>query len=287
MVTRSRWILVLLAWGVSISADAQLAIAASAPAPLVIGQTFTMESKLLKETRRINVYAPPPCEGDKAQACPVLYMPDGGMAEDFLHVAGLVQVSVGNATMRPFIVVGIENTERRRDLTGPTEAAEDRKIAVHVGGSAAFRSFIRDELKPLIRSRYRVTDESAIVGESLAGLFIIETFFLEPDLFDSYIAISPSLWWNQQALANTAMQRLDAMKLAHKALYLTSAGDDILAPIQMLDAALRDHAPANLNWTYAPLPDEHHATIYHPAALAAFRKMFAPPAPEPLPAPTH
>ena len=48
-------------------------------------------------------------------------MPDGGIAEDFLHVAGLVPVSVGNGTMRPFILGGIENTERRRDMTGPTE----------------------------------------------------------------------------------------------------------------------------------------------------------------------
>ncbi len=66
---------------------------------------------------------------------PVLYMPDGGIAEDFLHVAGLVQVSVGNGTMRPFLLVGIENTERRRDMTGPTDNAEDKKIAPRVGGS--------------------------------------------------------------------------------------------------------------------------------------------------------
>lgn len=70
---------------------------------------------------------------------PVLYMPDGGIEEDFLHVAGLVQVSVGNGTMRPFILVGIENTARRRDLTGLTTRAEDKKIAPKVGGSAAFR----------------------------------------------------------------------------------------------------------------------------------------------------
>ena len=57
----------------------------------------------------------------------------GGLAEDFLHVAGLVQVSVGNGTMRPFILVGIENTERRRDMTGPTAVEADRKIAVRVG----------------------------------------------------------------------------------------------------------------------------------------------------------
>jgi predicted alpha/beta superfamily hydrolase len=82
---------------------------------------------------------------------PVLYMPDGGIEEDFLHVAGLVQVSVGNGTMRPFILVGIENTARRRDLTGPTTRAEDKKIAPKVGGSAAFRQFIREELMPTVK----------------------------------------------------------------------------------------------------------------------------------------
>ncbi len=99
------------------------------------------------------------------------------MAEDFLHVAGLVQVSTGNYTMRPFILVGIENTERRRDMTGPTTKHRDSSIAKHVNGSAAFRKFIRTELMPRIKSRYRATDETAVVGELLAGLFIVELFF--------------------------------------------------------------------------------------------------------------
>src|SRR6476469_7419120 len=126
-------------------------------APLVIGETFTIDSKILGEARRINVYLPPGYAGSPNMRLPVLYMPDGGMAEDFLHVAGLVQVSVGNGTMRPFLLVEIENTERRRDLTGPTENAEDRKIAPRVGGSEAFRKFIREELMPEVKRRYRTT----------------------------------------------------------------------------------------------------------------------------------
>src|SRR3954469_16975272 len=94
-------------------------------APLAIGETFTLQSKALNEVRRINVYLPPGYTEAADKRFPVLYMPDGGLAEDFLHVAGLVQVSVGNGTMRPFVLVGIENTERRRDLTGPTQNEAD------------------------------------------------------------------------------------------------------------------------------------------------------------------
>ena len=118
------------------------------------------------------------------------------MGEDFLHVVGLVQVLVGNGSMWPFLLVGIENTQRRRNLTGPTTNAEDQKIAPQVGGSAAFRQFIREGLMPKIRQRYRTTAETAIVGESLAGLFVVETLLLELGLFDTYLAFDPSLWWS-------------------------------------------------------------------------------------------
>ena len=174
---------------------------------------------------------------------PVLYMPDGGMAEDFLHVAGLVQVSVGNGTMRPFLLVGIENTERRRDMTGPTENAEDKKIAPHVGGSAAFRKFIRDELMPQVKQRYRTTDETAIVGESLAGLFVVETFFLEPDLFDTYIAFDPSLWWNDHKLVDGAAAWLHARPRLAKALYLASSSETAATSIRRR-ASPRSCAPS-------------------------------------------
>ena len=184
----------------------------------MFGETFTIDSKILGETRRINVYLPPNYVASPGERFPVLYMPDGGMAEDFLHMAGLVQVSVGNGTMRPFLLVGIENTQRRRDLTGPTENAEDKKIAPQVGGSAAFRAFLRQELLPHMHAGYRTTKEAALVGESLAGLFVVETFLLEPDLFDTYIAIDPSLWWNNQKLVNDAARRLRAAQVANDAL---------------------------------------------------------------------
>jgi predicted alpha/beta superfamily hydrolase len=249
---------------------------AGAAAPLIIGDTFTIDSKALGEPRRINVYRPPACTEKADTRCPVLYMPDGGIAEDFLHVAGLVQVSVGNGTMRPFLLVGIENTQRRRDLTGPTGNAEDRKIAPQVGGSAAFRRFIRSELIPLVDSRYRTTAERAIMGESLAGLFVVETLFTEPDLFDTYIAFDPSVWWNDGALVKAAPRTLSSLGDRAKTLYLAASRDDGDDRTGEIAAMLKKSAPPSLKWFYQPMPEETHATIYHPAALAAVRRVLAP-----------
>jgi predicted alpha/beta superfamily hydrolase len=245
--------------------------------PLVIGETFTIDSKILSETRRINVYLPPGYTESTDARLPVLYMPDGGIAEDFLHVAGLVQVSVGNGTMRPFLLVGVENTQRRRDMTGPTENENDKKIAPHVGGSEAFRKFIRDELMPQVKGRYRTTDETAIVGESLAGLFVIETFLKEPDLFDTYIAFDPSLWWNNQKLLTEAAETLRKRPNLSKTLYLANSSEEVIAgTVQRFADILSKNAPPHLRWHYESMPEEKHSTIYHPAALKAFRAVFKP-----------
>ena len=267
-------ILVLVLSGIPASGIA----AASPSAPLVIGETFTIDSKILGETRRINVYPPPGYDKSPALRVPVLYMPDGGMAEDFLHVAGLIEVLVGDNTMRPFLLVGIENTERRRDMTGPTENPEDKKIAPHVGGSAAFRKFVREELKPEVKRRYRTTEETAVVGESLAGLFVVETLFKDPTLFDTYLAFDPSLWWNNAALVKNAEKELQAKPDLKKTLYFASSDEKgIIENTEKLAEILTKSAPVGLHWHYEKMPEEQHSTIYHPAALRAFRADLAPP----------
>jgi predicted alpha/beta superfamily hydrolase len=271
---------IVFAWLLlKLGAPAGVVASASPPSasPLVIGETFTIDSKILGETRRINVYLPPAYAASSSARLPVLYMPDGGMAEDFLHVAGLVQVSAGNGTMRPFLLVGIENTERRRDLTGPTENEGDKKIARRVGGSGAFRAFLRQELMPQVKARYRTTNETAIVGESLAGLFVVETFFLEPELFDTYIALDPSLWWNHQKLVNDAAKRLAGRPKLERTLYFASSDEPgIIEGTERLADILARNATPSLHWQYVRMPEEKHSTIYHPAALKAFRALFRP-----------
>lgn len=240
-------------------------------------RSFTMEASATKETRHINVYTPPGYDAAKGTRYPVLYMPDGGLQEDFPHVASDVDAAIRAGEMRPVLVVGIENTQRRRDMTGPTEFAEDRKIAPVVGGSAQFRAFIADELMPAIGKRYRAGDETGIIGESLAGLFVVETFFEQPGLFDVYIAMSPSLWWNQDALVRGAETRLKAGGFGPRSLFLSSADEDNIAPqTARLADALRAAAPAGLSWRYDPRPDLSHGTIYRALSPRLLRDAFPP-----------
>jgi predicted alpha/beta superfamily hydrolase len=250
--------------------------------PLTIGETFILKSRVLGEERRINVYPPPGYSDSDTMHVPVMYMPDGGMKEDFLHVAGLIEVLVGDNSMRPFLLVGIENTERRRDLTGPTSVHSDSLIAPHVGGSDAFRTFIRTELMPAIRARYRTTAETGIVGESLAGLFVTETFLGEPDMFDTYVAIDPSLWWNNAQLLKDAPSILARRITTPKKLYVAASSEpQIASDAAKFNEMLKARPHDRLTWFYESMPAEGHQTIYHPAALRAFRMMLKPDGAEP------
>jgi predicted alpha/beta superfamily hydrolase len=260
------------------------AVLAASPAPAPVAReeapphaSFTVASRSLREPRRINVYTPPGYAEAKGARYPVLYMPDGGLQEDFPHLSRSVDAAIRAGEMRPVILVGIENTERRRDMTGPTQVAEDRKIAPRVGGSAAFRAFLRDELMPEVRRRYRTTRETAIIGESLAGLFVVETFLVEPKLFDTYLALSPSLWWNGEALTRQASGLLAAHPAASKALYFASTSDDTIAPAaERLAEALRTRAAKGLRWQYELRPDLRHDNVYREASPQLLRTWLAP-----------
>ncbi len=250
-----------------------------ATTPVVIGETFRLPSKILGEERVINVYLPPGYgEGDAR--FPVLYMPDGGIQEDFPHITGAVDVSIKNAVIRPILVVGIANTVRRRDLAMKSELPEEMEMAPLAGGADKFRAFLRDELKPEIARRYRATAESAIIGESLAGLFVVETLFAEPALFDAYIAADPSIWWNRQSVVRGADARLAAWQQPPKKLFVATADTkEMVEGTAILNDTMARHAAAGIEYRYVPMPEEQHGTIFPFAALRGIRWVFrSPPA---------
>lgn len=274
----SRWIFRLVfvaAVALSASACQQAAPGPEKPPP---HETIELISAAMGETRRINVYLPPTYAEQSEARFPVLYMPDGGVAEDFPHVANTLDAGIRAGEIVPMLLVGIENTQRRRDMTPPTTVDEDRKVWPIVGESAKFRAFLRDELVPEIDRRYRSNGDTAIIGESLAGLFIVETFFEAPGLFDTSIALSPSLWWNAHALVDAAPARLQARASQSERLYLSAADEtDIVPHVATLADALKAHAPATLQWTHEPRPDLRHDNIYRSLAPALLRRLFAPP----------
>lgn len=245
---------------------------APAPAPsadpIPVHTTFVVHSRLLGEDRTINVWTPAR-RAPTDTLLPVLYMLDGGLAEDFPHVVNTIDSLIELGRIAPVAVVGIENTERRRDLTGPTSVASDSTIARRVGGSAAFRQFLRDELMPEARARCRCSDERAIVGESLAGLFVVETFLLEPGLFQRYIALSPSVWWNGGELVRAAGRRSAALPDG-RVVFLTAANEAQIADGTASIAATLRSTAAGLTLYHEPRPDLEHGTIFRGEGPAAF-----------------
>ncbi|WP_179006846.1 alpha/beta hydrolase [Winogradskyella forsetii] len=224
---------------------------------------FTIDSKIVNETRVINVWTPTNYKSSN-DALPVLYMPDGGIVqEDFPHIANTVAKLVENKSIPPMILVGIENTDRRKDLSGPSDVKEDEQYCPLTDGAKKFRAFITDELMPEINKNYRTTDEKGIIGESLAGLFVMETFFLKPDTFDFYVAMDPSLWWNDHYLERNATRYLD--NFTDKKIKLWFAGsdaEDISVHTNNLAKTLENEAPEQLIWKYSDEPNEQHNTIF-------------------------
>jgi len=223
-------------------------------------ETFTIQSTNLQELRTINVWTPLEYETN-LDSLTVLYMPDGGIEEDFPHIANTLAELIKNKKIEPIILVGIENTQRRRDLTGITNVEKDKEIAPVVGGSENFRSFISDELFFEINKRYRTTNKKGIIGESLAGLFIIETFFMKPDLFDYYIAFDPSLWWNNKFLIKKASKNSNYLLATQKALWFGSS-KEASKIIGKFANILKEKNFKNLNWEYSNERKEKHNTIY-------------------------
>ena len=170
--------------------------------PFSIGESVEFYSAELGENRIINVYLPASYLADSIGTYPVIYLLDGSAQEDFIHISGLVQFgSYPWISMLPeSIVVGISNVDRKRDFTFPTSITEDKKDFPSSGGSEKFMAFIEMELQPKVERMYRTSSEKTIIGQSLGGLLATEVLMKKPELFDNYIIISPSLWWNDQSL---------------------------------------------------------------------------------------
>lgn len=253
--------------------------------PFVLGVMETITSVQLGEDRKLNIYLPEGYMPDSATTYPVIYLLDGSADEDFIHVVGLVQFNSFpwiNRVPRS-IVVGIANVDRQRDFTFPTTVEKDKKRNPNTGESDKFIAFIEKELQPFIEKNYKTNASKTIIGESLGGLLATEILLKKPTLFDKYIIVSPSLWWDNGSLLN---QTADVLKenFTQKTDIYIGVGKEGLAPTEtphvmevdanLLTEKLKNTKSKNVNVYFDYLPQENHATVGHQAVFNAFRILY-------------
>jgi predicted alpha/beta superfamily hydrolase len=219
---------------------------------------------------------------DKANAgrsYPVLYLIDGGPEQDYPHIAGIAQLSDTNPAWGEFILVGVETVQRRAEISpAVADASKYKDFGAVPGGSRKFRDFLRTEVLPWVKRRYRTSGRDGLIGESLAGLFTVETFLREPGLFDDYVAVTPSLWWEEMEYGRRAAEFLARHSESDRSLriYIADEGYWQEEGALKLVAALERKAPKGLQWGYFDLGDEEtHKAIFHRAAFDAIRGLYA------------
>lgn len=258
-------------------APAQAPAPASQPIP--IGTRHYLPSAILGDVREVNVWLPDNYAAS-ADRYPVVYVLDGAVDQDFRHIAALGSLASLSWTFGPFIVVGIQTRDRQAELTPP--ASDPRYVAAFPkgGGAARFRRFLTQEVIPFVEARYRTGVKRAVMGESLAGLFVIDTLLTEPSAFNDYVAISPSLWWDdRRSLGPTAAAALARARNTRLFLAVANEGGTMQDGVDRLRAMI-DRLPAGrVTLRYADYrATATHATVYHTAAEAALRWLYpAPP----------
>lgn len=273
------WIIILILLGAKI-VDAQT----NKTAPFVLGLVDTIHSEILSEKRILNIYLPEGYSLDSTTTYPVIYLLDGSAHEDFIHVVGLVQYLTFPWIdgLPKSIVVGISNVNRKRDFTFKSanlsflsELGYDTTHTIY-GGSSAFISCIEKELKPYIENTYKTNGKNTIIGQSLGGLLATEILLAKPNLFDNYLIISPSLWWDKESLIHKAQELLQTHPNYPKKIYIGIGNEEktMVNDSKEIFQLLQKYGNKNNELYFDYLPNEDHATISHQAIYNAFRLMY-------------
>ena len=253
--------------------------------PFILGEILEINSLELAEKRTLNIYLPVGYSRADSSRYPVIYLLDGSADEDFIHVVGLVQFNNFPWINRlpESIVVGIANINRKRDFTYPSSIEEDKKQFPGTGHSDKFIAFIEKELQPFIAKEYKVNDSKMIIGQSLGGLLATEILMKKPELFNKYVIISPSLWWDNGSLFKQNPRMLSESFTQNTGIYI-GVGKEGLSPgntahVMEVDAnLLAEKLKAGKSKTvqvyFDYLPAEDHATITHQAIFNAFRLLY-------------
>jgi putative esterase len=248
-------------------------------APICIGETFSMESTILKETRKVDIYLPPSYTNSQLQPSdyPVIYLLDA--ENNFRYFTTLMEkLTQGIPSVPEFIIIGIENTQRERDLT-PISLPNNPE---NTGGNPLFLSFLKEEVVPMVKEKYRCKDFRILVGHSLSGLATINALITETELFNVYIAHDPSLWWNN----NYGLELFEKNKgkdFLNRILYIShseqkkrdNGRERHVASLQQLEEMFFRGDFQNIQWKIVGYPKENHGSIQIIGNLNLIRDLFS------------
>jgi len=225
---------------------------------VVIGTEKKIQSKILKEARTYYVYTPEGYESGGKKAYPILYVLDGN--EYFWLAASAVRYFAYRGLMPPTIVIGIDTWQNReRDLT-PTKDT----LSGAGGGAENFLAFMKDELMPEIKKNYRTRPHETVYGASYGGLFALYVLYNHPQTFDNYLAISPSLFYDNGLVFKQSVGFFDK-KQGKKKFVFISLADETLTEMRVnfnntLKLYKAKAQAANIRWSYRNYDNETHGS---------------------------
>lgn len=237
---------------------------------------LTVKSSVLGEDRVILVRTPAGYESN-TQSYPVLYLTDGDA--HIGHTASTIEFLARNGRMSEAIVVGITNTDRTRDLTPTKPSAKGATGAPQfptAGGSDNFLKFIETELIPDVEKRYRVRPYRILAGHSLGGLFAVHAMVARPEVFNSYVAVSPSLQWDNQATLKRAEEFFKSRKELNATLFV-SLGDEpggIEDSFHQFKQVLAKTQLKGFEWDAQQWSDEDHGSVVMRSHYFGLRKIY-------------
>lgn len=234
----------------------------------VVHTQYKINSQVLGEERTVLVRVPAGYERTD-ERFPTLYMTDAHPPQNAM-MAGIIEQQAWGGTMPEMILVGIQNTNRSRDLT-PTDDGKGGPV----GGGPKFLQFIETEVIPLIEKNYRTQPFRVFAGHSLGGLFAVYAFTARPELFNAYIAASPVLGYDDNFVVKRAEELFKQGKDWKTRMFLGIGNEpQYIGGFNAFQNLLKKAKPKNLEAEFREFRDENHGSVVLPVYYAGLRKIF-------------
>lgn len=254
--------------------------------PVTLSRTEVRYLQSEKVGVTYKLYIGLPYNFDSTKTYPVIFLLDPEYS--FAIAKNITDHLVERNDMEDVILAGIGykvdnyRLNRTRDYT-PTHTLEGGygpELQKHSGGGPKFLDFLERELFPFIESKYGKIKNKTLVGHSFGGLFTSWTLLHRPHLFDQYIAVSPSLWYDDQLIFSRLNRLKNSTAPLQERAFFTVGSREINNRWNMVDDLRRftqNLEQANIvgvNFQVSILDNETHNTVFPRAFSDGLRYIF-------------